>query len=70
MSMGTNTCRSCVHRQRWECGSKIIQYCRAIKSRRTFNGLKKIKCNMVACELYECMDGFKVGGCGKEGKDE
>lgn len=34
------------------------------------NGLKKIKCNMVACELYECMDDFRVGSRGKEGRDE
>lgn len=47
------TCRTCAYRQRWECGSKIIQYCEAIKSRRTENGLKKIKCKDAACSLYK-----------------
>lgn len=47
------TCRTCLHRERWECGSKIIQYCRKLKSTRTFNGLKKIKCNQEACMYYE-----------------
>lgn len=47
------TCRTCIHRQRWECGSKIIQYCSVIKSRRTENGLKKIKCKDDACPLYK-----------------
>lgn len=46
------TCRTCVNRERWECGSKIIQYCRKLKSSRTFNGLKKIKCNQEACGYY------------------
>lgn len=32
--------------------SKIIQYCRKLKSNRTFNGLKKIKCNQEACDYY------------------
>lgn len=50
--MKQKTCMSCSHRQRWECGSKIIQYCGAIKSNRTFNGLKKIKCKDSACDLY------------------
>lgn len=47
------TCRSCKHRQRWECGGSVIQYCAKIKSNRTFNRLKKIKCTNEACELYE-----------------
>lgn len=34
------------------CGSKVIQYCRKLKSNRTFNGLKKIKCNQEACDYY------------------
>src|SRR6478609_10636746 len=38
-----DTCRSCVHRQRWQCGGSIIQYCAARKSNRTDNGLLKIK---------------------------
>jgi len=47
------TCNSCKHRQRWECGSKIIQYCGVRKSNRTENGLLKIKCNLKSCALYE-----------------
>lgn len=47
------TCKSCKHRQRWQCGSKIIQYCGVRKSNRTENGLLKIKCNLKSCALYE-----------------
>lgn len=46
------TCRTCVHRERWECGSKVINYCRVHKSNRTFNGLQKVKCNQQACSQY------------------
>ena len=46
------TCRTCVHRERWECGSKVINYCRVHKSKRTFNGLQKVKCNQQACSQY------------------
>lgn len=46
------TCRTCIHRQRWECGSKVISYCRVRKSNRTFNGLQKVKCNQQACSQY------------------
>lgn len=46
------TCRTCIHRQRWECGSKVISYCRMRKSNRTFNGLQKVKCNQQACSQY------------------
>lgn len=46
-------CRTCAHRQRWECNSKVIQYCGKRKSNRTFNGLLKIKVTNNACELYE-----------------
>ena len=49
----TETCKTCKHRERWECGSMTIQYCNAIKSNRTFNKLKKIKCKNLACSLYE-----------------
>ena len=49
----TNTCRTCEHRQRWECGSKIIQYCAKRKSNRTDNGLLKIRAKDTACFLYE-----------------
>lgn len=54
------TCRTCVHRERWECGSKVIQYCRKLKSNRTFNGLKKIKCNQEACDYYFEEDGQDI----------
>ena len=47
------SCRHCVHRQRWLCGGSIIQYCSVRKSKRTKNGLLKIKVNYPACELYE-----------------
>lgn len=47
------TCRSCVHRQRWQCGGSIIQYCAARKSNRTDNGLLKIKVTDAACPLYK-----------------
>ena len=46
-------CKTCKHRERWECGSKIIQYCSKRRSKRTTNGLLKIKANNVACLLYE-----------------
>ncbi len=46
------TCRTCIHRQRWECGSKVISYCRVRKSNRTFNGLQKVKCNQQSCSQY------------------
>lgn len=49
------TCRSCEHRQRWECNSKIIQYCGVRKSNRTDNGLLKIKCKDQACVKYKEM---------------
>jgi hypothetical protein len=49
----TNTCRHCVHRQRWQCGGSIIQYCGKQKSNRTDNGLKKIKVTDKACILFE-----------------
>lgn len=45
-------CRTCIHRQRWECGSKVISYCRVRKSNRTFNCLQKVKCNQQACSQY------------------
>ena len=47
------TCKTCAHRQRWHCGGSIIQYCGMRKSKRTFNGLLKIKVINPACELYE-----------------
>jgi hypothetical protein len=50
------TCFTCSHRERWECGGRIIQYCGAIKSNRTENGKLKIKCKKPACGLYEGTD--------------
>ena len=47
------TCNSCKHRQRWECNSKVFQYCEIRKSNRTNNDLLKIKCKDVACSLYK-----------------
>lgn len=47
------TCNSCEHRQRWECNSKVFQYCGVRKSNRTQNGKLKIKCKDAACLLYE-----------------
>ena len=47
------TCNSCENRQRWECNSKVFQYCRIRKSNRTANGLLKIKCKTVACASYK-----------------
>jgi len=52
-------CLNCVHRQRWECNSKVIQYCGIKKSNRTQNGLLKIKCNTDACELFKEMEVLK-----------
>lgn len=47
------TCRYCKHRQRWECGGSVIQYCDVRKSNRTFNHLLKIKVTNEACSLYK-----------------
>lgn len=47
------TCNSCEHRQRWQCNSKVFQYCGVRKSNRTDNGLLKIKCKDAACPLYK-----------------
>jgi hypothetical protein len=48
-----NTCKDCEHRQRWECNSKVFQYCGVRKSWRTLNGLLKIKCKDAACLQFE-----------------
>jgi hypothetical protein len=47
------TCIECEHRQRWQCNSKVFQYCGKRKSNRTSNGLLKIKCKDNACALFE-----------------
>ena len=49
----TKFCRTCAHRQRWQCDGSVIQYCSARKSRRTFNGLLKIKVTNPACMAYK-----------------
>jgi len=49
----TNTCKDCKHLQRWECNSKVFQYCGVRKSKRTNNGLLKIKCKDAACAAFE-----------------
>lgn len=49
----TATCRTCEYRQRWECGGRVIQYCSVRRSKRTFNGLLKIKVTNQACMLYK-----------------
>lgn len=45
-------CRTCKHRERTQCNSKVFQYCGARKSNLTSNGKLKIKCKTVACALY------------------
>lgn len=47
------TCKTCCHRQRWDFNSKIFQYCGIRKSKRTQNGLLKIKCKTPACAYYK-----------------
>ena len=51
--MKQKTCRHCSHRERWECGSKVVSYCNKQKSNRTENGMKKVKCTTLACGYYE-----------------
>jgi hypothetical protein len=48
-----HTCRECEHRQRWQCGGRVIQYCGKRKSNRTGNGLLKIKVTNTACGLFK-----------------
>lgn len=50
-----NTCRTCIHRQRWRADYevKFTQYCEIHKSNRTRNGLLKIKVTNPACYFYE-----------------
>lgn len=46
------TCNTCMHRQRWQFGSAVFQYCGVRFSNRTSNGLLKIKCKDAACVQY------------------
>lgn len=50
-----HTCRECDNRQRWQAdhANTIQQYCGVRHSRRTRNGLLKIKCNQPACCLFK-----------------
>jgi hypothetical protein len=48
-----HTCRTCEHRERWQCGGTIIQYCGVRKSNRTENGKLKIKVTDAACPQYK-----------------
>lgn len=50
------TCNTCVHRERHQMGGSIIQYCGIRKSKRTENGLLKIKCKMQACSSYKKLE--------------
>ena len=47
------TCLTCSHRERHECGMSIIQYCGIRKSNRTKNGLLIIRCKDAACAAYK-----------------
>lgn len=47
------TCRTCEHRERHQFNNTVIQYCGIRKSNRTDNGLLKIKCKNVSCEVYK-----------------
>lgn len=50
--VNNNTCSGCEHRQRWQCNSRVFQYCGIRKSNRTDNGLLKVKCKNEACGLF------------------
>jgi hypothetical protein len=47
------TCRNCVFRERWQCGSKVISYCAKRKSHRTQNRKLKIKAFDLACNFFK-----------------
>lgn len=47
------TCNTCKHRERWQIGGKIFQYCSIRKSNLTNNGKLKIKCKTPACPAYK-----------------
>jgi hypothetical protein len=46
-------CKDCKHIQKWQYGGSLFFYCNKIKSRRTNNGLRKVKCKTPACWLFE-----------------
>lgn len=47
------TCLTCMHRERHQHNSVIVQYCGVRKCNRTNNGQLKIKCKMAACAQYK-----------------
>lgn len=51
----TEKCKECIYAQRWgyDKSPKIFWYCSAIKSKRTSNGLLKIKANQIACDKFQ-----------------
>jgi hypothetical protein len=49
----SSQCKDCKHIQKWQCGGSFFFYCGITKSRRTFNGLKKVLCKTLACGLFE-----------------
>lgn len=48
----SETCKTCIHLEPWQCGARIIHYCCLLKSNRTQNGQLKVKCKNPACESY------------------
>lgn len=54
--LGTKTCRTCKHRERWalsDWSSKVVQCCNLQPSKRSNSGYKTIKAKNKACENYE-----------------
>lgn len=52
----TSFCRTCIHAEGWQCGSKVIYYCKNRRSNRTENGLLKIKLKNPSCAGYEAIE--------------
>lgn len=48
----TEICKNCFHRKPYQCGGRVIQYCGARRSNRTFNGLQKTKVYLT-CHLFK-----------------
>jgi len=46
-------CKDCKHIQKWQYGGSFFFYCGITKGRRTYNGLKKVKCKTPACGAFE-----------------
>jgi len=46
-------CRDCKHIQKWKCGGSFFFYCRVREDRRTYNGLKIVKCKTPSCYMFE-----------------